>query len=59
MAVFASLTGQLAQLLSLSKSDHLLRFHVSPIPNPISMHSKQLQPCIDDAQAIYRYNAME
>ncbi len=59
MAVFASLTGKLAQLLSLSKSNHMLHSHMCSVLNLISKHSKQLRPWIRDAQVNYGYNAME
>ncbi len=52
MAVFASVTGKLAQLLSpaLARSAHLLHTHVGLVPNPLSERSKHLQPRIRDAQ---------
>ncbi|MBV8694390.1 MAG: hypothetical protein JO183_02770, partial [Ktedonobacteraceae bacterium] len=52
MAVFATLTGKLAQLLSSAKakSDHLLHTHVGLVPNPVSERSKHLRPRIHDAQ---------
>ncbi len=53
MAVFASLTGRLAQLLSPAKSDNVLRSHVGLVPNPVSERSKHLKPRIHDAQ-MYR-----
>src|ERR1700682_5661303 len=55
MAVFATLTGKLAQLLShaQAKSDHLLHTHVGLVPNPLSERSTHLQPRIHDAQ-MYR-----
>ena len=53
MAVFASLTGRLAQLLSPAKSDNVLRSHVGLVPNPVSQRSKHLKPRIHDAQ-MYR-----
>ena len=43
MAVFASLTGRLAQLLSPAKSENALRSHVGLVPNPVSERSKHLQ----------------
>ena len=53
MAVFASLTGRLAQLLSPAKSENALRSHVGLVPNPVSERSKHLQSRIHDAQ-MYR-----
>ena len=53
MAVFASLTGRLAQLLSPAKSENVLRSHVGLVPNPVSERSKHLKPRIHDAQ-MYR-----
>ena len=53
MAVFASLTGRLAQLLSPTKGENVLRSHVGLVPNPLSERSKHLQPRIHDAQ-MYR-----
>ena len=53
MAVFASLTGRLAQLLSPMKGENVLRSHVGLVPNPLSERSKHLQPRIHDAQ-MYR-----
>ena len=53
MAVFASLTGRLAQLLSPTKSENVLRSHVGLVPNPLSERSKHLKPRIHDAQ-MYR-----
>ena len=53
MAVFASLTGRLVQLLSPAKSENLLRSHVGLVPNPVSERSKHLKPRIHDAQ-MYR-----
>ena len=53
MAVFASLTGRLAQLLSPIKGENVLRSHVGLVPNPLSERSKHLQPRIHDAQ-MYR-----
>src|SRR2546421_12629608 len=53
MAVFASLTGRLAQLLSPAKGDNLLHSHVGLVPNPLSQRSKHLKPRIHDAQ-MYR-----
>ncbi len=52
MAIFATLTGKLAQLLSPApaKSDHLLHTHVGLVPNPLSERSKHLRPRIHDAQ---------
>src|SRR5579884_2683725 len=50
MAVFASLTGRLARLLSPTSSDNLLSTHVGAVPNPISERSEQLKPRIHDAQ---------
>lgn len=50
MAVFASLSGRLAQLVSPSKNENVLKEHVGLVPNPISKRSKQLQPRIHDAQ---------
>ena len=50
MAVFASLTGRLAQLLSPTKGENVLRSHVGLVPNPLSERSKHLQPRIHDAQ---------
>ena len=43
MAVFASLNGRLAQLLSPAKSENALRSHVGLVPNPVSERSKHLQ----------------
>jgi formate dehydrogenase major subunit len=53
MVVFASLTGRLAQLVSPSKNENVLKQHVGPVPNPISKRSKQLQPRIHDAQVFH------
>ena len=53
MAVFASLTGRLAQLLSPMKGENVLRSHVGLVPNPLSERSKHLKPRIHDAQ-MYR-----
>jgi len=53
MAVFASLTGRLVQLLSPAKSENVLRSHVGLVPNPLSERSKHLKPRIHDAQ-MYR-----
>jgi formate dehydrogenase major subunit len=53
MAVFASLTGRLAQLLSPTKGENVLRSHVGLVPNPLSERSKHLTPRIHDAQ-MYR-----
>lgn len=52
MAVFAYVTGKLAQLLSpaQAKSAHLLHTHVGLVPNPLSERSKHLRPRIHDAQ---------
>lgn len=50
MAVFASLTGRLAQLASPKKTEHMLQTHVGLVPNPLSARSKHLQPRIHDAQ---------
>lgn len=52
MAVFASVTGKLAQLLSpaQAKSAHLLRTHIGLVPNPVSERSTHLRPRIHDAQ---------
>lgn len=44
MAVFASLTGRLAQLVSPTKNGNMLKEHVGAVPNPISKRSKELQP---------------
>lgn len=50
MAVFASLTGRLAQLASPKKTEHMLQTHVGLVPNPLSARSKHLQPRTHDAQ---------
>src|SRR5947207_4735780 len=50
MAVFASLTGRLAQLLSPTKGENVLRSHVGLVPNPLSERSKHLKPRIHDAE---------
>ena len=52
MAVFANLFGKLAEQLSPTNISNTLQTHVGAVPNPLSEHSKKLQPRIHDAKMV-------
>lgn len=53
MAVFATLTGKLAQLLAPGNVGETLQSHVGLVPNPLSERSKHLEPRIKDAEMFH------
>jgi formate dehydrogenase major subunit len=53
MAVFATLTGKLAQRFSVRNVGKTLRTHVGLVPNPLSTRSHHLTPRIHDAQMFH------
>lgn len=50
MAVFATAFGRLAERLSKGNISETLQSHVGVLPNPLSKHSKELKPRIEDAK---------
>ena len=50
MAVFATLSGRLAQRLTPGSINETLHTHVGSVPNPVSKRSQHLKPRIHDAK---------